>query len=338
MKKGLLLLFFVSLLMVNFSPLFSDDTINGYMIPEYYMISSGDEAIDGQHGFWLRRIYFGYDTDLGDGWSARVRLEMNSSAFSSSELIPYVKNAHIKKKLNSNLSIIAGIIEPPSFNQVEKFWDLRHIEKTSADFFKFASSRDFGIGLEGKAKGGLFYTLMYGNYSSNKGEADKGKAVYGRLGFDTKSLFVEANGHMAKSGSKDITFLSFFAGLKGDWGRVGAGYVYRNESPEEGEDKSNGSINALAAFKLGSKTEVYARYDHLTDVHFGNISGYLPVMSKENKARLLMAGIRIKLHKMVELIPNIKYVFYSEGTAAGKPDGDFHILLTGKISFKSTIL
>lgn len=337
MKKGFRFLIPAAFMLLNILPLFSADSINGYMIPEYYVISSGDEGIDGQHGFWLRRIYFGYDTDLGDGWSARIRLEMNGKAFSSDKIIPFVKNAHIKKKLSANLSLIGGIIEPPSFSSVEGFWGLRQVEKTVADFFKFASSRDFGLGLEGKSKSGLSWTVMYGNYSGEADESNKGKAIYGRIGYETKSLFLEANGHIASSGSKQITFLSFFAGLKGNWGRAGAGYVHRNDSPEEGEDVSNGAISAMAAFKLGKKSEVYARYDHLTDYNFKDIGDYLPVLASEYKARLLMAGLRIKVNKMVELIPNVKYVFYGEGMDNTKPDGDIHILLTGKISFKSEI-
>jgi len=338
MKKSLLFSLLATILVLALTPALSADSINGYMLPEYYMVASGPESIESQHGFWLRRIYFGYDSDLGDGFSARVRLEMNGKAFAADKLIPYVKNAHIQKKLSKNLSLIAGIVEPPSFNMVEKFWDLRQIEKTPADFFKFASSRDFAAGLEGKSNGGLFYTLMYGNYSGEGDESDKGKAVYARIGFENNSLFIEANGHMAKSGTKDITFLSFFAGLKGSWGRFGAGYIYRNESPEAGNDQNSGAIHGLAAINLGKNAEFYARYDHLTDVNFRDIGDFLPVLSKENKARLLMVGIRLKVHKMVELIPNIKYVFYSEGTAAGKPDGDFHLLLTAKVSFKSEIL
>ena len=80
----LLTILFSVMLLANFS--LADD-LRGYMIPEYYMVGShhsgGDDegGIEGQHGFWIRRIYFGYNTDLGNGWSARVRLEMNSPAF-----------------------------------------------------------------------------------------------------------------------------------------------------------------------------------------------------------------------------------------------------------------
>jgi hypothetical protein len=339
MKKGLFLSVLIMIFTLAVTPVFSEDTINGYLIPEYYMISSQNEAIDGQHGLWLRRIYFGYDTDLGEGWSARVRFEMNTKAFAADKMVPYIKNAHIQKKLTSTLSLIVGIIDPPSFDLTEKFWDMRHIEKTTPDLFKFASSRDFGLGLNGKMKSGLNFSLMFGNYGGEAGDSNKGKAVYGRLGFENKSLFLDLNGHMAANNGTDITYLSAFAGLKGDWGRAGAGYIYRNDKPETGESKNNGAIWGLAAFNLSKKAEFYARYDHLTDVHMrGNIGDFLPILSKDNKARVVMSGVRIKLHKLIEVIPNIKYVFYSEGPSGIKPKADFHILLTGFIKFKSTIL
>ncbi|MCP4217580.1 MAG: hypothetical protein GY765_23260 [bacterium] len=332
----------VALLVVFIASLFSGlgyaDDLKGYMIPEYYSVAShhdGEDGIEGQHGFWLRRIYLGYNTKLGNGWSARVRFEMNSSAFESDKLYAYVKNAHVKKSIGGGASILAGIIEPPSFNKVEKFWGYRHIEKAAPDFFKLASSRDFGIALDGKTKSGLVYTVMYGNYSSNKGETDKGKAIYGRLGWEAKTSYLEANAHYAASGGKDILYLSLFGGLKGDWGRFGIGYHFKEEKPEDGEKKNNGIISAFAVAKVGKKMEVFARYDHLTDYNFKNIGDYVPIPAKMFKARFLMAGLNVKVHKMIQLSPNVKYVFYEEDEFGMKPDGDLHLNLTAKISFKT---
>lgn len=344
MKKGLLFAVFCAAMLINIQPLQGADNINGYLLPEYYFVSQGPAAIEGQNGLWMRRIYFGYDADLGDGWSARVRFEMNGKAYASDKMTPFVKNAHLQKKLAEGLNLIVGIIEPPSFNSQEKFWDLRHVEKTAPDFFKFASSRDFAIGLDGKTAGGLLYTIMYGNYSGEGGDSDKGKAIYGRIGYETKNLFLEANAHFASISATatvvatDVTYFSAFAGFKGDWGRIGAGYTHRNNAPEKGDSKKNGIISAFAAVNLSKNTELYARYDHLTDINFADVGDWVPVLAKENKARMMLAGMRFKVHKMIELIPNVKYVFYSEGPKGGKPDGDLHLLLTAKISFKSNIL
>ncbi len=335
MKKTILFLLAVGLLL-SAGLGFADD-LKGYMIPEYYMVGShhtGEEGIEGQHGFWLRRIYLGYNTSLGNGWSARVRFEMNSSAFGEDKITPYIKNAHLKKKLGGGAAVIVGIMEPPSFNKIEKFWGYRYIEKTAPDFFKLASSRDFGIALDGKTKSGLVYTLMYGNYSSNKGEDNKGKAVYGRLGWEAKSAYVEANGHFANDGSKDITYLSVFGGLKGSWGRFGVGYHHKNEKPEEGDSKNNGIISAFAVAKVGKAMEIFARYDHLTDLNFKDIGDYVPIPAKQFESKFLIAGINWKLSKMIQISPNVKYVMYS---GDDKPDNDFYLNLTAKISF-ATIL
>jgi hypothetical protein len=332
--KTILIIFSLVMLFATFS--YGDD-IKGYMIPEYYAVAShhsGEDGIEGQHGFWIRRIYFGYNTDLGNGWSARLRLEMNSPAFSEGTLDPYVKNAHIKKKLGGGASILVGIIEPPSFDKVEKFWGYRFIEKTPADFFKFASSRDFGVALDGKTKGGLVYTVMYGNYGSNKSEDNKGKAIYGRLGWEAKKMYVEGNGHYANDGGKDITYLSLFGGFKGGWGRLGVGYNYLDEKPEEGDSKNSGIIFGFGSINIGKKAEIFARYDHFTDLSFKDIGDYVPIPAKHYEARFLMAGLNFKVHKMVQISPNVKYVFYD---GDGAPEGDFYLNLTAKISFETKI-
>ncbi len=332
MRKRILFVFIIVILTFIYLP---SDEIKGYINPEYYVnLSSQEGSIQyGQHGFWLKRIYLGYNTKLSDKLSARVRFEMNGKAFSEDKMVPYVKNAHLKYKVNPEMSLSLGIIEPPSFNKVEKFWGYRYVEKVSPDLFKMASSRDFGISLDGKFGGNFIYSLMYGNYSSNKGEDNKGKAIYGRIGFDTKNFYGEFNGHFARDGGKDIKFFNVFAGLRNDLGRVGGGFSYRSDKKEGSDKKDFSTIYVLAALKFNDRMEFYSRYDHLGDKAFKNITSYyLPIMAKDYKARVLMGGVNIKLHKMVELNPNIKYVFYS---GAGHPDGDLWFNISMKISFKS---
>ncbi|HDP95226.1 MAG TPA: hypothetical protein ENN40_07695 [Candidatus Aminicenantes bacterium] len=324
--------------LASFSVMGHADDIKGYILPEYYITGSNhNDAIDGQHGFWLRRIYFGYNTDLGNGWSARVRFEMNSPAFKEGTMDPYIKNAHLAGKLGGDLQLIMGIIEPPSFDRIEKFWGYRYIEKTAQDFFKFASSRDFGVALTGNTKSGLVYTVMYGNYGSNKGEDNKGKAVYGRIGYDSKSLFLDLNGYYAADNGKDYTNLTLFGGLKGDWGRFGVGYHYLDIAPETGDSTNNGIISAFAVVNMSKKSELFVRYDHLTNENFKNPGGYVPIECANSKARFVIAGMNFRIHKMIQFSPNVKYVFFGEGDSGIKHDSDFYINLTAKIDFKTKI-
>jgi len=52
---------------------------------------------------------------------------------------------------------------------------------------------------------------MYGNYGSNKGEANAGKGFYARLGWESKTAYVEANGgEFAPEGDFYLNLTAFF--------------------------------------------------------------------------------------------------------------------------------
>ena len=316
--------------------------IHGYAIPEYYYVGShhteGAEEgdITGQHGFWFRRVYFGYDFKF-DGYTFRLRLEGNSPAFEESTVGPFVKDLYLKKKIGANNTLQLGIYSPPSFDKIEKFWGYRHIEKTALDLFKLASSRDTGIGISGGKN--FIYTIMYANFGSNKGEDNEGKGFFGRLGYETDTLYLEANGFIAADGAKDYTLFQGFAGIKGKWGNFGLNYAYKNQAEEEKDDKNTSLISAFGHVKISKKAALVLRYDHFLDVNLKEATGYLPFASTIAPARFIIAGIDIKVNKWFQFGPNIKYAFYGDPAEAGveKPGSDFYINLTGKIKFESKL-
>lgn len=314
--------------------------IHGYAIPEYYYVGShhtdGAEEgdITGMHGFWFRRVYFGYDFKF-DGYTFRVRFEGGSPAFGESTIVPFVKDLYLKKKLGGNNTLQLGIYSPPTFDKIEKFWGYRHIEKTALDLFKLASSRDTGIGISGGKN--FIYTIMYANFGSNKGEDNMGKGFFGRIGYDNKNLYLEANGYIAADGSKDYTLFQGFAGIQGSWGNFGFNYAYKNQAQEGEDDKNTSLISAFGHVKIAKKTNLILRYDHFMDVNLKEAGGYLPFASTIAPARFVIVGLDIKVNKWFQFGPNIKYAFYGDPEAAGveKPGADFYINLTGKIKFES---
>ncbi len=311
------------------------DEIKGYMVPEfYYVAKSGDSDFRGQNGFWFRRIYFGYNSDLGEGWFVRVRVEMNNVAYKKSLIIPYLKNAYLKKKLGEGANLLIGLIEPPSFNRVEKFWGLRFVEKTPADFFKFASSRDMGISLNGKTRKGIVYTLMFGNYGSNKGEWNKGKAIYGRIGWEGRNNYFEFNAHYAGENNKNISYFSAFFGRKGSWGKMGLNYTYLLEKTKNGESKNNGILSGFGEVNIGSNLNFFVRYDYLFKKNFKDIVGYIPVKASLYKTRFIISGFDYRINKIIRVSPNIKYIYYG---GKESPSGDFYINITLKVSFKTKL-
>ncbi len=56
-------------------------------------------------------------------------------------------------------------------------------------------------------------------------------------------------------------------------------------------------------------------------------------MSSEAPSNLIIAGLDLKLHKNVSLIPNAEYVFYDEENGI-KPDPDLYLRLTFFYKFK----
>ncbi|MDZ7680519.1 MAG: hypothetical protein U5J63_02125 [Fodinibius sp.] len=55
-------------------------TFSGRVYSDYYWMAKHHNAdIEGQNGFWFRRIYATYEQQLGDGFSSRLRLEIELS-------------------------------------------------------------------------------------------------------------------------------------------------------------------------------------------------------------------------------------------------------------------
>lgn len=313
-------------------------SFKGYMINEYYSVfSHHNEDIEGQHGFWFRRIYLTYNNNLSDTIKMRLRFEMNSPGdFKTSDsLKAVVKDAYLSAKVGGQ-DLIAGIISPPTFGlTIEDFWGYRVLEKTPLDLFKLRSSRDFGIGMKGTLDEGktVSYMIMLGNSSSNKAETNKGKIFYSALAFrPMEGLVLEAYGdYEAQPDNKTYYVYQGFAGYEGDWGRVGLQYANKHyDNDDEGLDYS--IFSGFAVIKAGQKLDLIVRFDRTFGEGFEeNFSGhkmaYIPFADNVT-ANLIIAAVSYNVAKNIWLIPNIKFAMYQEPEMGDKPDADFYGNLT----------
>lgn len=308
--------------------------IKGYMVGEYYWaIYHHDETIEGRHGFWFRRIYFTYDNKLSEVVKVRLRLEMASaSRFDTYTLLtPWVKDAYIDFKI-AGKNLLAGIMSPPSFAQVENIWGYRVLEKTPLDLHKWTSSRDFGISLKGG--GTLPFRIMYANGSSNKSETNKGKKIYGALGYSKNGLFIEGMAQFEKTRSNYTEcILQGFGAYQGDWGRVGLQYAFRNSKPVEAEDSFKYNvISVFAVINAGTNIELIGRFDKYFGEGYksnypGGLVDYIP-FSDNAESNLFIGAFSYQIHKNVWIIPNVKYVFYDEMEGGNTPTSDTYGNLT----------
>lgn len=316
-------------------------SIDGYMAAEYYTLfnhhtgSIDEGGFEGRHGFWFRRIYFTYNNKLSDSIKMRLRLEMNSPGdfASSSTLDPYVKDAYLNFSLGGGVNLIAGIQGPPSFEQEESYWGWRPLEKTPLDLYKWTSSRDFGIALKGGEN--VLYHLMFANGSSNKSETNNGKKVFGSLGYKTGGFFVEAMAQYerAKTADDDL-ILKGFSAYKGDWGRIGVMYAYRDYKAEDKNSLAYNIFSVFAVVKAGEKAELIGRYDMNFGEGYrqkfgGSGIAYVP-FADNHEFSFIIGALSYQVVKNVWLIPNIKYAFYKENSdlkdTSGyeKPGNDFY--------------
>ncbi len=328
-----ILLLTLVLMVIGARGLNGDGKLSGLLIGDYYhVLGHHEEMIQGNNGFWLRRVYFTYDNKLNEKLAARFRLEMNSPGDfkTATALVPFVKDAYLTHKLGKH-TLLLGLIGTPLYDSLEEFWGYRPMEKTPIDLFKFGNSREFGVGLKGAldANGKLTYTVVAGNGAGLKSETNRGKAVYGRLNFQpTPSLFFELYADYTDTGAdSSVNIFQAFAGVKGVWGRGGLNFGLRHS--QEGDSGSDlRFISLFGVVKAGSKLDVIGRYDRLLDANTaGSKIDYIP-MADNAKANVVLIGLGWELNESVKVIPNIKYVFYDAPAAGEKPAADFYGYLT----------
>ena len=302
-------------------------SIDGYMINEYYSaLQHHDPDVDGRHGFWFRRIYFTYNNALSDTIKMRFRLETSSPGKfgESATLDPFVKDAYLSFKIGQS-SLIAGIQGPPSFEQVEGVWGWRPLEKTPLDLYKWTSSRDFGIALKGGKT--FVYHFMFANGSSNKAEVDKGKKIFGVLGYKSGGLFIEGMAQYDHDTNKKAndTIAQLFGSYSEDWGRVGVQYSYRNYKVTDQDALPYNIVSAFGIFSLGKTAELIARYDwSFGDGYKEKFSGsgidFIP-FADHHEFGFFIGAISWQVAKNIWVMPNIKSTAYKENDLLKDEEG-----------------
>jgi hypothetical protein len=302
---------------------------------DYYWIAANHDAeIEGNNGFWFRRIYFTYDHQLSTSFSGRLRLEMNSEGDfeTSSELAPTLKDAWLQWS-NENHAIKAGISSTPTWGLVEDVWGYRSVEKSPLDLYDFGSSRDFGLSFKGNLDAGdrLNYHFMFANGNSNSTELNKGKKFSLALSYNlTNHLVLQGYGDWNDNpGNSDVYTAQGFLGYESDTFNAGALYAYqlRNNATVSG-DLNLDLVSLFANTRLSEKVKIFARADHLFDRNpTGPGNDYIP-FSDQVESTFMTAGVDVALDKKVHLMPNVEAIVYGENETGVRPDSDLIPRLT----------
>ncbi|MEX1123359.1 MAG: hypothetical protein WD491_07305 [Balneolales bacterium] len=313
-------------------------SLSGLVYNDYYwVVSNHHEALKGSHGFWFRRIYFGYNHNHSGSFSSRLRFEMsNDGDFTTmGNMTPFVKDAWLKWE-NENHEIFAGISSTPTFDLVENIWDFRAVEKTPLDLHQLASSRDFGLAARGVLDENeqWSYHVMIGN-GNNDGTFNKVRKIMLALSYQLNEHWVlQAYGDWENiADDRDWMTVQGFMGYKTDNLAFGALYALQNRENPITEDMNLDLASAFVRGGLTPLTTGFFRVDHMfTPNPDGENIDFLP-FSDEAESTFFIAGVDFQLEDGINLIPNIEGIIYGETSAGITPRTDLIPRLTLFYSF-----
>ena len=293
------------------------------------------EDFDGESGWWTRRIYFTTDFanfGLGDT-VVRLRLEANQLDDFTTDYKSTLKDAYVLFRPGEH-QIWLGRVPTLTFSAVEAHWGFRWFEKTAMDI-QGANSRLDGIRAAGPlTPDGPFYYRFAAGQSKDLGFATD-HVRKGQIGFtympDDRQFFVDLYLDYLDEdeGTYQDTAWSYqlHGGWNGEENYGGLHYFHREWDNAEAEKFR--LVSAYYTHVFGSrKWDVVTRIDYLFDPSVkGNGIDYIP-FDPTARATALYGGIGIKLHKYVDIMPNVKFVTYDENDAGIRPDDDVYLNLT----------
>jgi hypothetical protein len=305
--------------------------LSGLVFGDYYRYDewhqdaispTNPDSVEGQEGFWLRRIYLTYDLDFSAKLTTRLRIEANSDGqFAGGNLEPYVKDAFLKWAYQGQHQATLGIQPSLTFDWLERFWGLRHVEKTPADLYRIDSSRDLGLSFHGPLViDGLSYAAQFGNESGTGSETDEYKILRFECRFERKSgvafelLYSDAD----RPADEDRRTAQAFAGYRTEVVRGGVQYLRQERDNVPDLEIDIGSAFVVWSF-MPAKASLFARADTVRGDLGGTETGlpgadsidYL-ILSPDAPFTTWIVGGEYHVNPSIHVGPNAEIVKYED--------------------------
>lgn len=304
----------------------------------YAFLGHHDDAVADANGVWTRRVYFTYDNEPNDKLKFRFRLEAGSPgvAKDKGKIEPFAKDAYLQWTPGGDgVSVLLGLSGTPSFMGVESAWGYRHVEKTPADLYKLAGTRESGIGIKGELNSRLKYHVMVGNGNGTSSEDNKGKKYMGALGLSLTDD-ISLSGHFDFDDQKGpATFMTAQAVLSQKTSSYRWGLHYALNNQDDGNaDASLNLISAYGVYNLNETSALLARIDMVMDENPTHGPGHLP-LATGSKLNFFLLGYDMRCSSGLHLIPNVEMVMYDGKDDEGKDlDSDIVARLTFSYKWK----
>ena len=293
------------------------------------------DDFDGETQWWTRRIYVTTDFanfGLGDT-VVRLRLEANQKDDFSTDYTSRVKDAYVQFRPGKH-RIWLGRAPTLTFSSVEAHWGYRWFERTPMDL-QGTPSRFDGLRLAGPLTpdGPFYYRFAAGQTGDLGFETDKvkrGEIAFTYLPEDRKlffDLYLDYLDENEDENEDSAWSYQLFGGWNGESSYAGLQYFERNWENLEAERLR--VVSAYYVHTLPSRHwEIVTRIDFLLDPSVeGDGIRYMP-FDPTARSTALFAGFDFKLHKHIDLMPNVKYVTYDTNDEGIRPNDDVYLNLT----------
>jgi phosphate-selective porin O/P len=308
---------------------------SGLMFGDYYaydawhqntISATNTSTVQGQQGFWFRRIYFTYDLTFSEKFTTRFRLEANSNGqfTSPGNINPYIKDAYLKWTFWNKQVATLGIQPSLTFDWYEGFYGLRHIEKTPADLYRIDSSRDFGVAVGGPitAVKNLAYAVQYGNESGTGSETEKYKIWRFEARYDSNPGIAAAAFYSTakRPNGQDRTTAQGIVGYRNAKFRLAGQYLYqkRERANAAGVDQTIDIWSAFGYWEFKpKKADLFFRFDNVKG-ELGDIETGLPggdgidyvILSPRQPFKAYIFGAEYYLFPTIRISPNVELFQY----------------------------
>ena len=299
--------------------------ITGLVFGDYYSFPDHhDERFDGQHGFWLRRGFFGYDHAFNERMNARIRVEMLSNGlFAGGAITSVLKDAWFAWRYKGKQQVRLGVQNTLSFESEDNFWGLRHIEKVPIDLYLIDASRDFAIQFSGPVgASGFSYGAQFGNDSGQASEADELKIVRllglyeGRSGLRVEGAF----NYGRRANEQHRTTAKALVGFKRPAFRGAVEYVWHERKSGTSAPDTTVSIwSGFGAWDFApKKAGVFLRLDSVSTERLGLTVG-LPAadpipflgLASSSPFKGWIGGLEL-MKGAIRLSPNVEFFDYED--------------------------
>lgn len=373
--------FFVVLILLGSMVALGQGKFSGYMFGDYYYNIARDGNFNNfsstaassgaapgttaMQAFQFRRIYLGYDNDISEQFTARLRFEADQAALPGStgdvltggKVSIFVKDAYLRwKNVFSGSDLFFGVQPPPAYEISEAAWGYRSLEKTIMDLRGIVDSRDMGIALKGKITddGMVNYWVMFGNGAgTSKPETDRWKRYYAHVQVkpitnlqatvyaDYKDVPDIANAfksgrHLDNHALTTALFVGYSEPFEYNIGFEGflqsTNNGIKDTIAKSYSSKSTLGISLFGSYNIIPELALVARYDNFnpsTDDNGKDPKIVTASVASSNLSRnYIIVGLSWKVDKNVSIIPNLLYETYEAPKGGTAPDASVTARLT----------